>query len=406
MFTLTTLRHFSKQSWDWHASRLQETANQLSNRAQELHQIAQKTRQDWPDTNGQQIANQIDAQARQDEGKVPKLNNSAQVITHASEEIDKNRLVCKAAEISLVAKAPECNTDDDGTVTEPWLLMFTDPMRWGYVHQIAVYTTFVYKNHLSEASAEDHAAAIGLRAMMGKDYLDDSDGPLDMSDEGIRLQVSINCQDANGFCAYLSPLASIANADPAFIRGHVKWNAGTGRYEVRLYDPMTGQPVVVEVDPTEANGPDSQEYSTKNSNTFMSIYEKAVRKQFPEIGSMNFDESTRLITGRGCPERPATDTSFDEIRDTLGSNPPGAVMAATPGAAEQQPDDVDPHKRLVQGHAYSVKGFDAQGNIILMNPWGPAGGMSDGKFYPGEVHLTEEEYRRWVGGIGQFKAPF
>ena len=46
-------------------------------------------------------------------------------------------------------------------------------------------------------------------------------------------------------------------------------------------------------------------------------------------------------------------------------------------------------------HAYAVKGFDDQGRIVLSNPWGPQGGWIKGTYYPGELHLTEDEFKKW-----------
>ena len=89
--------------------------------------------------------------------------------------------------------------------------------------------------------------------------------------------------------------------------------------------------------------------------------------------------------------------SPEEIREALDRDPPAIITTATSGA-EDQPDDVDPTKRVVDNHAYTVRGVDADGNIVLQNPWGPNGGWDGDQYYPGEVHLTPEEYERWFSG--------
>ena len=143
--------------------------------------------------------------------------------------------------------------------------------------------------------------------------------------------------------------------------------------------------------------------------TYLSVSEEAMRQQHPDIVTLgsNFAEAPAIITGKPSTETPARDTSFDTVRAAAEGHPSAAVTIATPNAAEQQPPDVDPSKRIVQGHAYSVQGFDDQGRIILRNPWCPEGGTgSDGTYSPGEVRLTEDEYRRWLGGVGVLPQPY
>ena len=87
------------------------------------------------------------------------------------------------------------------------------------------------------------------------------------------------------------------------------------------------------------------------------------------------------------------------MRSTLGTKPPGVVTVDT-CYGDPQPANVDPAKRVVPGHAYSVVSVDANGNVTVQNPWGPAGGYHGGKYYPGVVTLTPEEYHRWFGQGG------
>ena len=84
---------------------------------------------------------------------------------------------------------------------------------------------------------------------------------------------------------------------------------------------------------------------------------------------------------------------------SLNAKPPGAVAVGTNTGPPLYPDPAKQpfESRIVPHHAYSVKGFDEQGRIILANTWGPNGGTgSDGIDYPGEVHLTEEEFRKFI----------
>ena len=53
-----------------------------------------------------------------------------------------------------------------------------------------------------------------------------------------------------------------------------------------------------------------------------------------------------------------------------------------------------------------MRGLDADGNVILQNPWGPSGGIHDGKYYPGEVHLSPEEYERWFSNGAVLNPPY
>ncbi|MGI8768927.1 MAG: hypothetical protein ACR2I1_07470, partial [Propionibacteriaceae bacterium] len=86
------------------------------------------------------------------------------------------------------------------------------------------------------------------------------------------------------------------------------------------------------------------------------------------------------------------DTSFDPVRAAAEGHPSAAVMIATPNAAEQQPPDVDPSKRIVQGHASRSRASTTRDGSSCATLGVPKVGTgSDGTYYPGEVRLTEDE---------------
>lgn len=401
MITVDQLQRYNAGLWRTLADLFEKTGRDLLGQAKDLQASAASTRRHWPDQTGTMIADRMEEQADASSDAAPVFDDAAVVIRKATETIE----VCRASLTTiLVWLDPQpLRVSDTGTVTLTLVgRLLPPPTQKTLVHR-AQSSTMMIKRLLVRASQADAEAAQALAALIGLDLPFVDGGPLDLSDAGIAEQAAANRQGQYGFCAYLTPLMSIGNADPDLIRRNMKWDPSTRMYTVTLYDPDTGKPMQVQVDPEKI--PDGGSEGPGPEPTYLSIYEEALRKGFPDIDNTNFPEATKIITGESAEERPATDTDFDEIQTTMDDG--GAVMAATPGAAEPQPADIDDDKRLVQGHAYSVKGFDDQGRIILENPWGPQGGTdSNGNFCPGEVRLTEDEYRRWVGGVGQLDAPF
>ena len=168
------------------------------------------------------------------------------------------------------------------------------------------------------------------------------------------------------------------------------WDEDSQTYTVTLYDRDTGAPIQVSVDPRQL--PEFPSNGMTQEPDFVSIYTQAMRQTYPDIDSSNFQLTGKIVLGKTYDEHTSREVPFDEIRDTLDTEPPGSAMVATTGAPEQQPDDVPANKKLYGGHAYSVVGFTPDGQIILRNPHGPG---SDSH----TVTLTEDEYRRWINGV-------
>jgi hypothetical protein len=254
---------------------------------------------------------------------------------------------------------------------------------------------------LMQADGRDREASTALLGMIGIDLPPTNDGPIDLTDEGILLQADLNGQDRYGDCTTLSTLIAIAHSDPGFVRRHLHWDPSTGTYQVTLYDD--GKPVTVNVDPSTLPTDGSQQAAT-NKPSWLSVYEQAIEQQFGDVHNGQFEDvPIGRITGHDVPLGPPP--SADDIRHGMNQDPP-AVITADTANAPAQPDDVDPAKRVVHGHTYAVRGLDSDGNVILQNPWGPTGGWTDGKYYPGEVHLTPEEYRKWFSNGAVLNPPY
>lgn len=400
MITVSQLDGYQPGFWRIAATAFEQTGRDLMTQAKDLRASAASTRTHWSDQTGAMIADRMEEQADASERAAPVFDQAAVIIRTATDEMEQ----CQTDLRTILAwlDPQPLSVSDTGVVTLGFLARLKPPRVQVVLGQRAQTATVMIQRLLVRASMADARAASALGALSDLDLPYVDGGPLDLSDAGIAAQARDNRQGQYGFCAYLTPLMSIGRADPDLIRRNMQWDPQTRTYTVTLHDPDTGEPVQVQVDPEQI--PDGGSEGPGGEPTYLSVYEEALRQQYPDIDDTNFPEATKIITGESAEERPATDTDFDEIQTTMDDG--GAVMAATPGAAEPQPADVPDDKRLVQGHAYSVAGIDDQGRIILENPWGPQGGYdSNGNFCPGEVRLTEDEYRRWIGGVGQLEDP-
>lgn len=287
--------------------------------------------------------------------------------------------------------------DDDGfcvsTAKNDFWNPFDDWDAW-WAHQNALIGTQKLRNPLWAADRNDYEASRMVDGMADLPVPTPTDGPLDLSNAGLRYQTELNNQDRYGDCVSLSSLISIVNSDPNFIREHLKWDDKAQEYIVTLYDH--GNPVDVHVKMSEIK-PEGSNFPGSNDPSFQSIYEVALDKQFHDIDKGQHTHTPlERITGNKGDSSIFGPPSFDKIHHALNQQPPGLVVVASSGRWPVDMKQVDPSKHIESAHAYSVKGFDSEGRIIVINPWGPGGGYDEkGNYYPGEVHLTQDEFNRY-----------
>jgi len=204
--------------------------------------------------------------------------------------------------------------------------------------------------------------------------------PVDLDEESFKPD-NIS-QGQMGDCGLLANLAAVAKADPEFLQEHISYDEKSNTYTVTLYED--GEPVEVKVEGSLIDAAAHEGDGTTAG--WVSIYEKAAaqhRGGYEHIQGQPPEDLYEMITGESAGRYetdaffPWNERSVDEIRDDLDAGKP--VTAWTPGDL----DDPD----IVGGHAYMVESVDEDGNVRVMNPWGPNAGE------PHYVTLTAEEFK-------------
>ncbi|WP_125776453.1 C2 family cysteine protease [Antribacter gilvus] len=217
-------------------------------------------------------------------------------------------------------------------------------------------------------------------------------GPVDLDEDEFRPD-NIS-QGQMGDCSLLASAAAMAKADPEWLQEHMKYDADTNTYTVTLYDE-DGNPVEVKV---EGSLIDPAAMGADGNPAWVSVYEKAAAQfqgGYENIQSQWPQDMMKMMTGKDADEYstdaflPWNERSTGEIRDDLADGKP--VVAWTP-------KDVD-HDDIVGGHAYMVDSVDKDGNVRLMNPWGPNAGE------PHYVTLTEEEFKKNFSNVAVSEKP-
>ena len=401
MITVTQLAAFDPSSWDRAAEWARAKGKKAREAQTELGSQADKLAKAWPSWVGQLAVSAIRNQATAQGELATAYDDGATVIDDASLGMVGLRDRIKDLQATVTGTPDVRGPDDQGVVEATRAFSFTDIIEFLKVRALAGQLTITAREILMQATDKDRGATIALMALIGIDLPDTGDGPIDLTDEGIVLQADLNSQDRYGDCTTLSTLIGIAHSDPDFIRRHMVWDPDTGTYQVTLY--RDGEPVTVSVDPDSLPTDGSQQAAT-NKHSWLSVYEQAIQQEFGDVSNGQFEEvPIARITGEDVPR--TGPPSAADIERAMDQDPRGVVTADTANAPEQ-PDNVDPTKRVVPGHTYSVRGLDSDGNVILQNPWGPGGGWHDGKYYPGEVHLTPEEYQRWFSNGAVLNPPY
>lgn len=377
---------------DWEAK-----AKQLDDQAAELEAEAREVQRTYPGGGGRSIANEIREQAREVRNQAARMRAQIPVVNQCATDVDDAKSKLIAAKNFVSGK----------------------PLAWDNLGKVRITATgdAAVKNEnlsnrttaehkfflaLDKATRADNKAAAALYRAEGQEppfqVLPDT-GPINLDDASVRDQAQNSKQGVHGDCYFLSSLMALAESDPNFVREHMVWKGD--HWEVTLYDNMifgVRENVIKvypsDLDSTGTKGPDGEW-------NFLSVYEAAYRQTLlgkvqtsdipGPLGSLGGVPSGAMLTltGKQADFSLVNPKDFSEIRDATNANPPRAVAVGTKDSHLVDEGSIPFDKRLCPNHAYQVKGFDEQGRIILVNPWGP-GSTS----YPTEVHLTEEEFRQ------------
>lgn len=400
MITVSRLQRFDSEPWDRFARWARTRAATASASSAELTAEAARLVASWPDRNGGSAAARLRARAAEHRELADRCSTASEAISVTvdnleSEQTNLNRTIADIAKAAHLSGPSETGTVT--TTCELDLLTVVDTL----VHRVmALQLTNRVRTTLVHATGLDNQAALLLNGVEGEPTA--ADGPLDLSDAGIRLQAEVNSQDRYGSCVSLAILLGLAKADPGFVRRHLQWDPRTKTYLVTLY--KDGERTVTRVDPARLPREGSDVAGTgrrgthpgSHRPTWLTVYEQAIEQVFEDVRDpQSLPTVMERITGRSVWS--AVEPSVQDIERVMAQDPPGTVVACTSGGWPQPPT-VDPALRLVPNHCYTVLGIDANGNVVLQNPWGPSGGYDDDRHCPGVVRLTPAQYHTWFGG--------
>jgi hypothetical protein len=239
--------------------------------------------------------------------------------------------------------------------------------------------------------------AQGMHYGMPTDPLFKTPGQIDV--DGI-------AQGRFGDCWYISSLTATAHANPKFIQDGIKQNPN-GTVDVRIWD-KDGNLHWVTVTPDLPMDSGGNLLSAHGGGeVWPAYYEKAFalmyggddggapdghendprydRKESGDYGAVEWDFTDKAppyVTGH---DSKSIDNDFDSVKKSFQDHHP--VIVATPSDDDLKKAGLDPawDQHYVTRHVFYVKGFDADGKMILGNPWGPGG----------DIHITADQYKKY-----------
>ncbi len=208
-------------------------------------------------------------------------------------------------------------------------------------------------------------------------------------------------QGGYGDCVVMAGLGTIVDRDPNWVRDHVVDN-GNGTVSVQLYD-KNGNPQWVSVtnDLPAADGGAQKGAQPGVNGNWPAYVEKALVQVYGEDDSNDGTNSHGVkdkIYGPGeyraiegnygkdalsylSGDDISTITSSQQLWSAVENGQP-AIVTTKSELPDGAPDG------YVAGHAFFVDGMDAEGNIILQNPWGPD---------RPKVHMSPKQFEEMFG---------
>lgn len=229
-----------------------------------------------------------------------------------------------------------------------------------------------------------------------------------------QIDIDGAAQGQMGDCWYMASLEATAHANPKFIQDGVKQNPN-GTIDVRIWDKDgTMHWVTVTPDlPMDKNG--NLLSANGRGECWPAYYEKAFalmygndeggapdghtndprydRKEQGDYGAIEWDYTDKAppyVTGH---KSTSIDNNFDSVRKSFQDHHP--VIVATPSDDDLKSRGLDPQwsPQYVTRHVFYVKGFDADGKMILGNPWGPGN----------DLHITPQQYQDYFNSPQQLE---
>lgn len=385
--TYSELLNFNAHLWESQADGWAGSADVLKSKSQALEQQARVVESAATGPAGKVAAKAILLQAESAMKSSIEYQKVSVTLTNGASTMD--RLKENLSEIRDTAESVGVTVSDQGKCTANFTL-----------NPIELYRRAVMRNEIAERIDFILKRATKIDAMITEALLtrtalppvtNAETGPIDISIDAITSAGKNNAQGGWGDCTLLATLRALAETDPQLLQEKVKWDPDTQTYQVTLYDPETGKPTQVPVDPNHLVDA-SHDVKDPDKLTIFDIYEQALITQDPTFNGLHLDQGMRMVTGEDPTIVERGDFASKEISDALSADPPKAVTTAY---SSQDPSKVPEDKRIVPNHAYHVAGKTPEGNIIVLNPWGNDGGSADGMHFPGKVELTPEEYNRW-----------
>lgn len=383
--TLSELLDFKPRLWTSQADKWEKNAKELAAQAEDLSAVAHNLESSLTGPSGKKASAALRHKAVQLRKASDVYVMVSLVLSEGARKMEEYQAKAKSLKTQL--EAGHVNVHDDGLCMPQFTI---NPVEMARRISLARAGTAKLKLVLQLAVDLDRQIAEALKVRESLPPVDTSEtGPIDISIDAIQAAAATDAQGEWGNCVQLSSLRALAKANPQWLEDHVKWDAKKGAYVVTLWDPDTGEPKNVYVDPTMLT--DSERDSKDPSKlTIFDIYEQALISVDPTHSGENLSDGFETITGKEADWAGSTREVIDAVNDD---------KAVTAGGSKQdyKDDSIPAEKRLVPNHAYHVKEITPEGNIVLENPWGPGGGTMDGVHFPGRVELTPEEYEKWIG---------
>nr|WP_108870862.1 hypothetical protein [Tessaracoccus timonensis] len=383
--TLSELLDFKPRLWTSQADKWEKNANELATQATDIHAAADNLESSLTGPSGKKASAALRDKADQLLKASDVYLMVSLILSEGAGKMEEHQ--AKAGDLKRQLELGHVDVHEDGLCTPQFTI---NPIELARRASLAGAGTAKLKSILQLAVDLDRRIAEALKMRESLPPVDTAKtGPIDISIGAIQAAAATDAQGEWGNCVQLSSLRALAKANPQWLEDHVNWDAKKGAYVVNLWDPDTGEPKDVYVDPTMLT--DSEHDSKDPSKlTIFDIYEQALISVDPTHSGENLSDGFETIMGKEADWAGSTGEVIDAVNDD---------KAVTAGGSKQdyKHASIPAEKRLVPNHAYHVKEITPDGNIVLENPWGPNGGTMDGVHFPGRVELTPEEYDKWIG---------
>lgn len=227
--------------------------------------------------------------------------------------------------------------------------------------------------------------------LVSAEYRDTSTRPVFPADGAIDFDSPV--QGALGDCYVIASLSALAGTHPNIITDAIE---GQGQSSLLV----RGRSVANTLPVDKGNGEQIFATSDGHSTTWAGHLEKAYAQEqggYPAIGNGGWPRDVlRWLTGKpGSTIDPAW-ISDSELAGRLRGASENPTVAYTYRPKSGSAIDLEmAGAGVIPGHAYSVRGLDDQGRVLLHNPWG----------FGSPPALTLGQFRRFYSGVDWVDLP-